>query len=163
MWLSTAAVLAVALVAMASPAAMASRRYSISSGTWNVRSCLATCGTVDTISGSIPNLVCQTSGPAVTVSGFGTSTVYDMIRTLPQAYSATSPIWESSRHHMRNSVHIYLAALPAQARPPRPRQVPDTAGSRRARSVSGPAANGHAGPLAFATYSCQVLLADQEP
>jgi hypothetical protein len=80
-WLSTAAVLAVALVAMASPAAMASRRYSISSGTWNVRSCLATCGTVDTISGSIPNLVCQTSGPAVTVSGFGTSTVYDMIRT----------------------------------------------------------------------------------
>jgi len=44
-----------------------------------VRSCPATCGVIGTMSGSIPNLVCQTSGPAVSVYGFGTSTIYDMV------------------------------------------------------------------------------------
>lgn len=57
--------------------------YSISSGTWNVRSCPATCGVIGTISaGPIGNLVCQVPGPSVTVSGFGTSDVWDLV-TLP--------------------------------------------------------------------------------
>lgn len=54
--------------------------YSISSGTWNVRSCPATCGALGTVTGSLPDLVCQTGGPAVTVQGFGTSTIYDLVR-----------------------------------------------------------------------------------
>src|SRR5687768_736166 len=42
----------------------------------------ATCNVVSTISaGPIANLVCQVPGPAVTVSGFGTSTVYDLVKT----------------------------------------------------------------------------------
>jgi hypothetical protein len=75
------AVLALALVSAATPSAMAATGYSTYSGsTWNVRSCPATCGVMGTISGSIPNLVCQTSGPAASVSGFGTSTIYDLVR-----------------------------------------------------------------------------------
>jgi len=79
--LAAMAVLGALLVVTGSSAANAATGYSISSGTWNVRSCPATCGVVSTISGSIPDLVCQSSGPAVTVTGFGTSTIYDMIRT----------------------------------------------------------------------------------
>lgn len=64
------------------PFADAAPGYTISSGTWNVRSCPATCQPVDTIAtGGIPDLLCQVSGPPVTVVGFGTSTIYDMIRT----------------------------------------------------------------------------------
>jgi hypothetical protein len=74
-------ILALALIAITGPSAMAATGYSTYSGsTWNVRSCPATCGGLGTISGSIPNLVCQTSGPAVSVSGFGTSTIYDLVR-----------------------------------------------------------------------------------
>ena len=75
--------LIVGTVVSTADAANAASGYSLSSGSsWNVRSCPATCSTVgSTISGSIPDLVCQTSGPAVTVSGFGTSTIYDMVRT----------------------------------------------------------------------------------
>ena len=72
--LAAMAVLGALLVITGSSAANAATGYSISSGTWNVRSCPATCGVVSTISGSIPDLVCQSSGPAVTVTGFGTST-----------------------------------------------------------------------------------------
>jgi hypothetical protein len=79
---AVAALLAAVLVATLGSAANAATGYSTYSGsTWNVRSCPATCTVVATISGSIPNLVCQSSGPAVTVSGFGTSTIYDMVRT----------------------------------------------------------------------------------
>src|SRR6476660_2081211 len=58
----------VALLAMtattSTTTAQAATGYSISSGTWNVRSCPATCEVVGgTISGSIPDLICQTSGP----------------------------------------------------------------------------------------------------
>ena len=79
--ISTAAVLALAFVTTVTPSAMAATGYSTYPGsTWNVRSCPATCGVMGTISGSIPDLVCQTSGPAVSVSGFGTSTIYDLVR-----------------------------------------------------------------------------------
>jgi hypothetical protein len=80
-WLTSVSTIALALVALASPSAMAATGYSLYPGsTWNVRSCPATCGVLGTMSGSIPNLVCQTGGPAASVSGFGTSTVYDLVR-----------------------------------------------------------------------------------
>jgi hypothetical protein len=64
------------------PAAQAASGYSISSGTWNVRSCPGVCGTVATITqGAIPDLVCQVPGPQVSASGFGASAVYDLVRT----------------------------------------------------------------------------------
>jgi hypothetical protein len=74
--------LATAVTVSHSSPASAATGYSISSGTWNVHSCPATCTPVDSISaGPIPNLVCQLPGPAVSVPGFGTSGIYDMIRT----------------------------------------------------------------------------------
>jgi hypothetical protein len=76
-----AAVLATVLVMMAAGTAHAAGGYSTYSGsTWNVRSCPSTCAVGTTISGPIPNLVCQTSGPAVTLPGFGTSTIYDLVK-----------------------------------------------------------------------------------
>ncbi len=78
--LSAAAVLILALVTGVAPSAMAATGYSTYSGsTWNVRSCPATCSVLGTMSGSIPNLICQTGGPAVSASGFGTSTIFDLV------------------------------------------------------------------------------------
>jgi hypothetical protein len=78
--LTSVSVLALAVAIMTGPSAMAATGYSTYSGSnWNVRSCAATCSVIGAISGSIPNLVCQTSGPAVSVSGFGTSTIYDLV------------------------------------------------------------------------------------
>ncbi len=79
--LSAVAALTLALVMAVAPSAMAATGYSTYPGSnWNVRSCPATCSVLGTISGSIPDLVCQTSGPTVSVSGFGTSTIYDLVR-----------------------------------------------------------------------------------
>ncbi len=70
------------LAVFGAPMANAASGYSISAGTWNVRACPATCGVVGTISqGGIPNLVCQVSGPTVSASGFGSSSVYDLVKT----------------------------------------------------------------------------------
>jgi hypothetical protein len=76
-----AAVLAVALVVLAVSPAQAAPGYSTYPGsTWNVRNLPATGTVVGTISGSIPDLLCQEAGPAVSVPGFGTSTIYDLVR-----------------------------------------------------------------------------------
>jgi hypothetical protein len=81
--LLTVVVAFVASLLLAGGTANAAPGYSLYAGSsWNVRSCPATCDVVGgTISGAIPDLVCQTAGPAVTVSGFGTSTIYDLVRT----------------------------------------------------------------------------------
>lgn len=79
---ATICALVIAIAAVNGGVANAVTGYSISSGAWNVRSCPATCDVVGgTVSGSLPDLVCQTAGPSVTVSGFGTSTIYDLVRT----------------------------------------------------------------------------------
>ena len=78
--LASVSVLALALAIITGPSAKAATGYSTYSGsTWNVRSCAATCSVIGAISGSIPNLVCQTNGPAASVSGYGTSTIYDLV------------------------------------------------------------------------------------
>lgn len=78
--LAAVSVLALALAIITGTSAKAATGYSTySNSTWNVRSCPATCGVIGTISGAIPNLVCQTNGPAASVSGYGTSTIYDLV------------------------------------------------------------------------------------
>ena len=81
-WSGVLTCIALILGVAGAPAALAATGYSISSGTWNVRSCPATCAPVDTVTaGALPNLVCQVAGPPVSVSGFGTSNIYDLIKT----------------------------------------------------------------------------------
>jgi hypothetical protein len=81
--------MAIALVAtvvalgVGSSRASAATGYSISSGTWNVRGCPvpSSCGVDESIgSGPLSNLVCQVAGTTVSVPGFGTSAVWDLVR-----------------------------------------------------------------------------------
>ncbi len=91
--ISVAALIGGIAAAVGSSKAMAAPGYSTYSGsTWNVRSCPSTCAAVATMSGSILDLICQTSGPAVSVAGFGTSAIYDLVRTTSGALGYMSDL-----------------------------------------------------------------------
>ena len=86
--MATTLTVALALVAglstYRSGSAHAATGYSVSAGMWNVRSCPqpSSCGAEELIgSGPLASVVCQMPGATSTVAGFGTSSVWDLVKT----------------------------------------------------------------------------------